>query len=222
MGIIFITLTRLLATHQTLKKTQQHLHASRSSLKHFLRHNSYKKLNAQKTLPPFLRGLSQTLRAGYSFPQSLAFVAQETPQPLRQSLEEILQEQALHGSMDEGLRRFAQKNPDPEVQFFVQSTNILQKTGGNLVLLFQRLAHLIEERQKLARDLRTFTAQGRLSGVLIAGLWPISLLFFHWLSPVHLKLLLHTPSGHIMLAISILLEVLGGLWIWKIIHPKTT
>ena len=171
-------------------------------------------------LPPFLRAMSQALQAGQSLEQALLFITPETQIPLKQDLEQILQDQQLSIPLDQSLQNWTEKRKIPEIIFLVQSTKLQRQTGGNLVQLFEKLSHLIEERLALKRDLKTFTAQGRLSGFLIAGLWPISLLLFYKLSPAHIELLIYTQAGHFMLGISILFEALGGLWIWKIIHPQ--
>jgi len=171
-------------------------------------------------LPPFLRAMSQALKAGQSFEQALEFITPETRPPLRTDLEKLLQDLHFSLPLKTAFQNWTHKRPLPEIQLFTQSTLLQRQTGGNLTLLFERIAKIIEERLALKRDLKTFTAQGRLSGMLIAGLWPVSLLLFYKLSPAHLDLLLHTSAGHFMLELSIFLEMLGGLWIWKIIHPK--
>ena len=86
--------------------------------------------------------------------------------------------------------------------------------------LFQKIAYMIDEKLKLQRDIKSFTSQGKLSGILIAVLWPLSLAAFSWISPQHTDILFNTSAGQTLLGISILLEALGFFFIWKIITIK--
>ncbi len=180
--------------------------------------DSKKKLVEQ--LPMFLQAMSHTLQAGYSLQSSFAFVADEMDEPLRSSLQEINRKLSLQVSLEEVLIGFAQSVQHPEINFFTESTIIQVKTGGNLVQLFQKIAFLIEEKLKLQRDIKSFTSQGKMSGLLIAALWPGSLVVFNWISPSHVGVLFHTTLGNVLLSTSIILELIGFFLIWRIVQVK--
>lgn len=171
-------------------------------------------------IPLFLQAMSNSLQAGYTLPMALEFIADEMEMPLKREIQIINQQLSLQISLADALESFAQKIKNPEVDFFVESTLIQIKTGGNLIKLFDKIAFLIEEKLKLKRDIRSFTSQGKLSGILIATLWPVSVLAFSWLSPTHTEVLFHTPGGQIILVLSLILEILGFFFIWKIISVK--
>ena len=171
-------------------------------------------------VPLFLQALSNSLQAGYTLPMALEFIADEIKSPLQQEVRTINQKLSLQISLSQALTDFAQKVQNPEIDFFVESTLIQIKTGGNLIKLFNKIAYLIEEKLKLKRDIRSFTSQGKMSGLLIAGLWPVSVLAFSWLSPTHTDVLFNTPGGQAMLVLSLILEVTGFFFIWKIISVK--
>lgn len=171
-------------------------------------------------IPLFLQALSNSLQAGYTLPMALEFIADEIEAPLQHEIKTINHQLNLQVPLATALTEFARKVKNPEVDFFVESTLIQLKTGGNLVKLFNKIAYLIEEKLKLKRDVKSFTSQGKLSGILIAALWPLSVMAFSWLSPTHTEVLFNTPSGQFMLTISLLLELLGFFFIWKIISVK--
>ncbi len=171
-------------------------------------------------IPLFLQALSNSLQAGYTLPMALDFIADEIEAPLQHEVKTINHQLNLQVPLATALTDFAHKIKNPEVDFFVESTLIQLKTGGNLVKLFNKIAYLIEEKLKLKRDVKSFTSQGKLSGILIAALWPLSVLAFSWLSPTHTEVLFNTPSGQFMLTLSLLLELLGFFFIWKIISVK--
>ena len=140
--------------------------------------------------------------------------------PLQKELQLINQKLNSKIPLPQVLQSFAKNINQKDIDFFVESTCLQLKTGGNLILLFKKIGTNIEEKLKIKRDLEAYTSQGKLSGLLMAGLWPISLLFFYFASPNHIDILFHTSAGNILLGLSLFLECLGFLFIWKIMHVK--
>ena len=183
-----------------------------------------KSLDQRKKLveqvPLFLQALSNSLEAGYTLPMALDCIAEEMDAPIKAEVKMINQKLSLQIPLSEALQDFSDKVQNPEVDFFVESTLIQIKTGGNLISLFNKTSYLIEEKLKLRRDIRSFTSQGKMSGILIAALWPISVLAFSWISPTHTEALFNTPAGKLMLFTSLTLELAGFFFIWKIISVR--
>lgn len=171
-------------------------------------------------LPLFLRALGSTLKAGYSVPQALVFVAGEVEDPLKHKLQRGVRLLEWQQPLEHVLNDWKKEVSIPEFSFLTRSLILQAKTGGNLVDLCHRVAHLLEERQKLERDIRSFTAQGKMSGILMAGLWPISLALFAWLSPSHTQVLFSTLPGQILLGLSLSLELIGFYFIWRLVRLK--
>jgi len=176
------------------------------------------KLKAQ--LPLFLRTLGSTLKAGYSVPQALEFTAQEVEDPLRFKLKTGLELLQIKQPLELVLSEWKQALKVPEFGFLADSLVVQARRGGNLVSVCYSVASLLEERQKLERDLKSFTAQGKMSGLLMALLWPVSLLLFAWLSPSHTEILFHSFAGRWLLGLSLLLELIGFLLIWRLVRVK--
>ncbi len=176
------------------------------------------KLKAQ--LPLFLRTLGSTLKAGYSVPQALEFTAQETEDPLKFKLKAGLELLQIKQPLELVLAAWKQDLKVPEFGFLAERLVVQARRGGNLVSVCYSVASLLEDRQKLERDLKSFTAQGKMSGLLMALLWPVSLCLFAWLSPSHTDILFNTPAGRVLLALSLSLELIGFLLIWRLVRLK--
>lgn len=176
------------------------------------------KLKAQ--LPLFLRTLGSTLKAGYSVPQALEFTAQEVEDPLRFKLKTGLELLLIKQPLEQVLAEWKQALKVPEFGFLSDSLVVQARRGGNLVSVCYSVASLLEDRQKLERDLKSFTAQGKMSGLLMALLWPISLFLFAWLSPSHSDILFHSIAGRYLLGVSLFLELIGFLLIWRLVRLK--
>jgi len=181
---------------------------------------SDRKKKLVEQIPVFLQAMGNAMQAGYSLPASFSFIAEELDEPLKDEVLKINQKLQLQIPLNTVLKEFSDKLKNPEVDFFTESTIIQIQTGGNLVKLFNKIAYLLEEKLKLKRDIKSFTSQGKLSGILIAFLWPASLLIFSWLSPEHVSVLFETTLGKILLGISLSFELIGFFFIWKIISVK--
>jgi len=171
-------------------------------------------------LPLFLQTLSNTLQAGYSLSHSFQFVAREIEPPLYPHIQKMNDLLAIQIPTERVLKLFQESIDHPEIDFFTESTIIQLNTGGDLVQLFQKISDLIEEKLKLQRDIKSFTSQGKMSGILIVALWPISLLLFRWIAPNHVGVLFDTGIGNFLLFFSIILEIIGFVMIWRLIQVK--
>lgn len=171
-------------------------------------------------LPLFLRALGSTLRAGYSVPQALEFVALEVQNPLRESLQSGVYALRWQQPLEQVLADWREQIKVPEFDFLADSLLFQSRSGGSLADLCNNIAYLLEERVKLERDIQSFTAQGKMSGYLMAGLWPMSLLLFAWLAPHHTDVLFKTLPGQILLGISFSLAAIGFYFMWRLIRLK--
>jgi len=178
------------------------------------------KNKAIEQLPSFLEALSQSLQAGYSVTAALNFMAEELDPPLKQAIRNVNYQLSLQVPLETAFQSLADEFKQPEIDFLVEGTLVQVKIGGNLVVLFENMGHIIEEKLKLKRDIKSFTSQGKLSGIFIAALWPVSLVLFAWLSPQHTEILFYTPQGQILLFISLFLELVGFFFIWRIIRVQ--
>lgn len=185
----------------------------------FLLHQKQKyRQKLLRQMPPFLQALANALEAGYPLSKAFVFIVNDLEDPLKPEIETVVRQLELHLPLPEALEALADRLNAPDISFFVQSTKLHYATGGNLITLFKKIASLIEMRHKLEQDLKTFTSQGRASGLMIASLWFISLFLFAVMAPAHLQILFHTPQGQIMLAVALFLEVIGFYIIWKMTH----
>lgn len=173
-----------------------------------------------KQLPLFLTALSNALEAGYSLANAFFFIETEIEFPLRKEIHVINQKLRLQIPIEQALNTFDARMNHKDVSFFTESVLIQNRTGGNLVILFKKIAKLIEHRLKIKQDMKAFTSQGKYSGMIIASLWFISLGLFWIMSPGHIEVLFSTSAGQIMLGVSLFLELIGFFFIWRITNIK--
>lgn len=178
----------------------------------------FKKFEEQ--LPDALDMAARSLRAGHSFTSALFVVSQEMPEPIAKVFRLAYEEQGYGIPIPEALDHMNRSVKSIDLRFFITAVNIQRETGGNLAEILEKLGATIRERFKVMRQLRVYTAQGRLSGYILSALPILMLLVMSVLNPKYIKILFNTKAGVTMLIAAFALQVAGYLVIRKIIKIK--
>jgi tight adherence protein B len=140
--------------------------------------------------------------------------------PLSQEFKLVKSKARLGMSFEEALVEMSDRVPEPDVQMFVMSVNILKETGGKIDQTFETINKTIRERQKLEKKISAMTSQGITQGIIIS-LVPFFLMGFFWFADrPHIEPLFTTTYGLIMLCGVFVLQIMGGLMIKKIVTIK--
>jgi tight adherence protein B len=126
------------------------------------------------------------LRSGYSVLQAMEAIATELPPPISVEFERVVQEVRLGLTVSQSLSNMLRRIPSEDLDLVVTAVNIQREVGGNLAEVLDTISFTIRERVRIKREIRTLTAQGRLSG------WIISFL------PLALALILLAINGEYM------------------------
>ena len=121
--------------------------------------------------------LANSLRSGYSFLMSLELVGREAPQPTASEFRRVVTEVGLGRSTDEALSGLLRRLPSDDLDLLITAVNIQHEVGGNLAQVLETIGHTIRERVRIKGEIRTLTAQGRISAYVVTGL-PIGLGIF--------------------------------------------
>ena len=183
------------------------------------------RLNAfNKQLPDTIVLLSNSLRAGSSFLQSIELVSRESPAPMGPEMGRVVREVNLGLSMEEALSNLVRRIKSDDLDLMVTAIGVQQQVGGNLAEILDTIAFTIRERVRIKGEIRTLTAQGRYSGYLVAFL-PIGLVGIlmviapKFMDPMFQKPpeVLGLPGGVIILGIGGFMMIIGFLIIRRIV-----
>jgi len=108
--------------------------------------------------------------------------------------------------------------PLVDVKFFVTAVMLQRETGGNLAEILDNLSYVIRERFKILRQVRVYTAQGRLTMMLLMGLPPIIVISMLLMNPSFIRPLFSDPIGHSLIVGGIALQTVGYFVIRKVIQ----
>jgi|HigsolmetaAR202D_1030399.scaffolds.fasta_scaffold00684_17 Flp pilus assembly protein TadB len=146
--------------------------------------NIYLSIRARQRVTAFNNQLGDTiglmansLRSGYSFLQSLDLVAREAPEPASSEFRRVVQEVGLGRTTEEALAGLLRRVPSDDLDLLITAVNIQHEVGGNLAQVLDTIGHTIRERVRIKGEIKTLTAQGRISAYVITGL-PIGLAIF--------------------------------------------
>ncbi len=174
----------------------------------------------EQQFPDALDVLSRAVRAGYAFSSGLKVVADEMPAPVSDEFRKTFEQQNLGLPLKDALFNLSTRVPLPDVRIFVSTLQIQSETGGNLAEVLDKLSGVVRERFRLLRQVRVYTAEGRLSMYFLTALPPIVAVLFYLLNPNYMLRLFTDELGQRMLAAAIVLQVIGFLVIRRIVNIK--
>jgi tight adherence protein B len=177
-----------------------------------------------KQLPDTITLIANALRAGSSFLQAIELVVRESRPPISTEFGRVIREVNLGLPFDQALENMVRRVRSDDLELMATAISIQHQVGGNLAEILDSIAYTIRERVRIKGEIRTLTAQQRLSGYVVAGL-PIGLaLFLFVAAPGFMEPMfanppeiLGLPAGVIILLIGGVMMFIGFLFIRKIV-----
>ena len=160
--------------------------------------------------------ISNSLKAGYSFFQAIDIVSKEMEGPVSEEFTQLLKEINLGLPTEVALESLAKRVDSDDLELVLTAVLIQRQVGGNLAEVLDNISSTIRERIRIKGEVRTVTAQGRMSGLIISILPPALGLIIYLIDPEHMSLLFTTGIGIAILVFSIFSELLGIYFISKI------
>jgi tight adherence protein B len=163
-------------------------------------------------LPDNLQVLASALRAGHSLVGALSVVVDDAAEPSRSEFRRVVADEQLGVPLDEGLMVVARRMASRDLEQVALVAVLQHETGGNTAEVLDRVAETVRERFALRRLVKTLTAQGRMSRVIVSML-PVGLLaLLTTINPEYMRPLYVNPYGRALLVIAGLM-VLAGYWV---------
>jgi tight adherence protein B len=172
----------------------------------------------EELFPEAIDTLARAVRAGHAFTTALELIANELSEPIASEFRKLFEEQKFGLPVRDALMNLAERVPLVDVKFFVTAVMLQRETGGNLAEILDNLSYVIRERFKIMRQVRVYTAQGRLTMLLLMGLPPVIVITMLMTSPAFIRPLFADPIGHFLVVAGIVLQTMGYFVIRKIIQ----
>jgi tight adherence protein B len=172
----------------------------------------------EELFPEAIDTLARAVRAGHAFTTAVELISNEVGEPVATEFRKLFEEQKFGMPVRDALMNLAERMPLVDVKFFITAVMLQRETGGNLAEILDNLSYVIRERFKILRQVRVYTAQGRLTMLLLMGLPPLIVAIMLALNPLFIRPLFADPIGHILIVTGITLQTFGYFVIRKIIR----
>ena len=177
-----------------------------------------------KQLPDTITLIANALRAGSSFLQAIELVVRESRPPISTEFGRVIREVNLGLPFDQAMENMVRRLRSEDFELMATAINIQHSVGGNLAEILDSIAYTIRERVRIKGEIRTLTAQQRLSGYVVGGL-PFGLAAFIYLAaPTFFDPMFDDkvavaglPAGILILGAGVLMMLLGFAAIRKIV-----
>jgi tight adherence protein B len=172
----------------------------------------------QGQLADAVSAIASASRAGLSLPQALRVAAEQTPPPVGTALSGVVDRTRLGASLDEALDGWSAATPIPDIRLATAVLRLHRRTGGALAPVLEGLAKTLRERRAAVREVRSLTAQARLSGAIL-GLLPIGFFLFLWITARRdMAAAIGTSLGRTAIVVGLALETAAFLWIRRLLR----
>jgi tight adherence protein B len=168
-------------------------------------------------LPDALQLIAGSLSAGYSLPQALDSVVREGSQPMATEFSRALVESRLGVPVEYALDGIAERMRSNDFTWVVMAIRIQREVGGNLAEVLSTVSSTLRERERLRRQVRVLSAEGRLSAYILGGLPPLFAVYLVLVRRSYISPLFTDPIGVFMLIVMGVLMVVGAFWLRKVV-----
>jgi tight adherence protein B len=168
-------------------------------------------------LPGLLLLIATSLRSGFGLPQALEAVARDAAEPAGKEFSRALAETRIGTDISDALDHVADRMGSDSMRWAVMAIRIQRDVGGNLADTLRTTANTLREREALRRQVRTLSAEGRLSAYILIALPIFLFVYMLRVSPDYLSLLWTNPIGILMSIGGIVLLVAGIFWMRQVV-----
>ena len=173
-----------------------------------------RRLNAQ--VAQTIELIASSLRSGFGFMQSLEFAAREQVDPIATELRFTIREVEFGLSVDEALERLLARTGDEDLALVVSAVLIQRRVGGDLGEVLTNIAQMIHDRVRIRGEIRTLTAQARMSAWVV-GMLPLGFAaVMTALQPAHMAVMIDEPLGRLMVMGAVGLQFIGFMIVRRI------
>ncbi|AOM83858.1 type II secretion system F family protein [Salisediminibacterium beveridgei] len=167
-------------------------------------------------LPDMITTVVGALRAGFSFTQALKSVEEEASSPMKEEVGLVVKEMQYGMTVEEALNRFKDRVPSEDLNLMIQAIIIQRQIGGNLATVLEKISQTIRDRIQVQGQIKTLTAQGRMSGAVVGSL-PIALgMILFLIEPDYVMVMFTHPVGMALIALAAVSSLIGFLLIRKV------
>ena len=172
----------------------------------------------EELLPESIDLVGRALRAGHPLSSGFKMAADDGAEPVASEFRRVFEEQRFGLPLQDSLLGMADRINLVDVRILVTAILIQREVGGNLAEILDNLSKVIRARFTIRRQIKVYTAQGRMTGYLLA-LLPFFLFgILYSINGEYMSVLFTDPIGKILVGVALVLQLAGFFWIRKIVN----
>jgi len=177
-------------------------------------------LRLESQLPDAIDLIARAVRAGHPLSEGLRMSSEEAPEPLASEFRITFEEQKFGLPFEEALLGLGDRVEVVDIRILITAILVQREVGGNLSEILETIAETMRARFSLKRQVRVYTAQGRMSGYTLAALPIFVGMMIAVINPTYLQTLFQEPIGQAMLVGAATMQLIGFLWIRRIVDIR--
>lgn len=175
----------------------------------------------QNELPNVMDLMARAVRAGRSIDQAIALIGNECDGELGKEFSRCSGQLQMGRSLTSVMNSLAVRVRIVDLKLVALTLIVHRKSGGNLAQTLERMSGVIRDRMTARRQMKAATGAGRSSTLLIAVVSPMAYVIMFAFAPEHVEVLYTDPMGQLMLAVAVVLEVIGVLWVLALLRQSS-
>jgi len=176
----------------------------------------------ERQLPDALNMLAASLTAGHGFMQAIQSLVDSGGPPIDAEFRRVITDTRLGHPMDAALLAMGERMGSKDLDFVIRAVVIQRQVGGTLAGLFELVADTVARRQEFRQRIRSLTAMGRMSAVVLVSLPIFVAAMVSLVNPGYMDPLWHTHAGHVILGLSVAMVLIGAHILKRLVAFKTT
>lgn len=160
------------------------------------------------------------LRAGHSVMRSLEAAGLESEAPTSEELLRIVNETRIGKDPGQALEETAQRMDSEDFGWIGQAIQINREVGGDLAEVLEQVAGTIRERSEIKGQVRSLSAEGKMSAVVLMGMPVAVAVMLSFINPTYMSVFIQEPVGNILIAVSVVMFIIGGIWMSRTVKIK--
>ena len=172
----------------------------------------------EEQLPEALDVMVRALKAGHPFSGTLQMVSEEMDDPIAKEFGITFADINYGLDVKQAFMNLLERMPNMTLMTLVTAVVVQRETGGNLAETLSKISGVIRGRFRFGRRVKTLSAEGRMSAWILAMIPFFLFIVIMLTTPTYLPVLMQEPAGMKIVAVSFTLQVIGILWIRRIIR----
>lgn len=173
-----------------------------------------------KQLDETIQMIASSLRAGHSFIRALDAVATEADSPTAEEFARVINENRIGRDLIVALEQTADRMASDDFRWVAEAVAVHRDAGGNLNEVLDRVGQTMRERNQIRQEVDTLAAEGKFSGIVLMALPAVVAGAFSLVNPGYMDPMFTSSLGKMLLAASVVLYIVGGVWMRAIVNVK--